>query len=115
MNNLRICKFRRAVAGNSCDPFSGTAGTGRTATTVDFVIDANAVGTSPVAPAPMTGRDICFAADGTTAIAAQDFTVGATVVAAAGSTATENAAPELLGLAALCHGLMSANEFLYVD
>jgi hypothetical protein len=26
-----------------------------------------------------------------------------------------DAAPELLGLAALCHGLMSANEFLYVD
>ncbi len=27
----------------------------------------------------------------------------------------ENAAPEALGLAALCHALMSANEFLYVD
>jgi hypothetical protein len=81
-----------AAAGNTCDPFSGTAGTGRTDTTVDFVIDANAVGTSPVAPAPMTGRDICFAADGTTAIAAQDFTVGATVVAAAGSTTTDQAA-----------------------
>lgn len=26
-----------------------------------------------------------------------------------------NAAPELLGLAALCHALMSSNEFLYVD
>lgn len=27
----------------------------------------------------------------------------------------DNAKPELLGLAALCHALMSANEFLYVD
>ena len=26
-----------------------------------------------------------------------------------------DAAPELLGLAALCHALMSANECLYVD
>jgi hypothetical protein len=26
-----------------------------------------------------------------------------------------DAAPELLGLTALCHGLMSSNEFLYVD
>jgi hypothetical protein len=32
-----------------------------------------------------------------------------------GPAPTEDAAPELLGLAALCHGLMSANEFLYVD
>lgn len=32
-----------------------------------------------------------------------------------GPPPTENAAPELLGLAALCHGLISANEFLYVD
>ncbi len=33
----------------------------------------------------------------------------------AGPAPKENAAPELLGLAALCHGLMSANEFLYID
>ncbi len=32
-----------------------------------------------------------------------------------GPPPAENAAPELLGLAALCHGLISANEFLYVD
>jgi len=32
-----------------------------------------------------------------------------------GPAPKENAAPELLGLTALCHGLMSANEFLYVD
>lgn len=32
-----------------------------------------------------------------------------------GPAPKDNAAPELLGLTALCHGLMSANEFLYVD
>ena len=32
-----------------------------------------------------------------------------------GPAEKENASPELLGLAALCHALMSANEFLYVD
>jgi mono/diheme cytochrome c family protein len=32
-----------------------------------------------------------------------------------GPAEKEDAAPELLGLAALCHALMSANEFLYVD
>ncbi len=32
-----------------------------------------------------------------------------------GPAEKENAEPELLGLAALCHALMSANEFLYVD
>lgn len=34
---------------------------------------------------------------------------------AAGPVEKENAAPELLGLSALCHALLSANEFLYVD
>ncbi len=33
----------------------------------------------------------------------------------AGPAPKENAAPELLAMAALCHGLMSANEFLYID
>jgi hypothetical protein len=35
--------------------------------------------------------------------------------AAVGPASKTPAAPELLGLAALCHGLMSGNEFLYVD
>lgn len=34
---------------------------------------------------------------------------------AVGPAEKENAAPELLGVAALCHALMSANAFLYVD
>ncbi len=34
---------------------------------------------------------------------------------AVGAPSKENADPALLGLAALCHALMSANEFLYVD
>jgi hypothetical protein len=34
---------------------------------------------------------------------------------AVGPAEKENAAPEMLGLAALCHALMSANAFLYVD
>ena len=34
---------------------------------------------------------------------------------AVGAPSKTNADPELLGLAALCHALMSANEFLYVD
>lgn len=34
---------------------------------------------------------------------------------AAGPAEKENAAPELMGLAAFCHALMSANGFLYVD
>ncbi|HSJ02926.1 MAG TPA: PSD1 and planctomycete cytochrome C domain-containing protein [Verrucomicrobium sp.] len=34
---------------------------------------------------------------------------------ASGPASKTNAAPDLLGLAALCHALMSANEFLYVD
>ncbi|MEX2579768.1 MAG: PSD1 and planctomycete cytochrome C domain-containing protein [Verrucomicrobiales bacterium] len=33
----------------------------------------------------------------------------------AGPAEEENAPPELLGLVALCHALMSANEFLYLD
>lgn len=32
-----------------------------------------------------------------------------------GPAETANAAPELLGLTALCHALLSSNEFLYVD
>ncbi len=32
-----------------------------------------------------------------------------------GTVEKDNAAPELLGLTALCHALMSSNEFLYVD
>jgi hypothetical protein len=32
-----------------------------------------------------------------------------------GPAATKDAPPELLGLAALCHALLSANEFLYID
>ena len=32
-----------------------------------------------------------------------------------GPAPEKNAPPEALGLAALCHALMSANEFLYVD
>lgn len=32
-----------------------------------------------------------------------------------GAPEKDNAAPELLGLTALCHALMSSNEFLYVD
>jgi len=34
---------------------------------------------------------------------------------AVGPASKTNADPSLLGLAALCHALMSANEFLYVD
>ena len=34
---------------------------------------------------------------------------------AVGPVAKKPAAPEVLGLAALCHALMSSNEFLYVD
>ncbi|HSI65626.1 MAG TPA: hypothetical protein VLE43_21045, partial [Candidatus Saccharimonadia bacterium] len=34
---------------------------------------------------------------------------------AVGAPSKESADPSLLGLAALCHALMSANEFLYVD
>jgi hypothetical protein len=34
---------------------------------------------------------------------------------AVGPPSKQNADPSLLGLAALCHALMSANEFLYVD
>jgi len=33
----------------------------------------------------------------------------------AGPPPKENAAPELLAMAALCHSLMSSNEFLYID
>ncbi len=33
----------------------------------------------------------------------------------AGPAEKENAAPEFLGLTALCHALLSANEFLYID
>jgi hypothetical protein len=32
-----------------------------------------------------------------------------------GTPEKDNAAPELLGLTALCHALLSSNEFLYVD
>ncbi len=34
---------------------------------------------------------------------------------AVGPPSKTNAEPALLGLAAFCHALMSANEFLYVD
>ncbi|MDB6073407.1 MAG: hypothetical protein JWO89_1047, partial [Verrucomicrobiaceae bacterium] len=34
---------------------------------------------------------------------------------ATGPAAKTPAAPDLLGLGALCHALMSSNEFLYVD
>ena len=81
-----------AAAGNTCDPASGTIATNLTATTADFVIDANAVGTNPVPPAANTGRDICFQATGTTPIAAQSFTVAASVVAVAGTTTANQAA-----------------------
>ena len=84
------------AAGNACVAAGSIAGTNRTATTVDFVIDANAIGTSPPAPQAATGRALCFQATGTTPIAAQAFTVGSTVVAAAQST-TANAAPIAAG------------------
>lgn len=80
-----------AAVGNSCSPASGIPGTGVTATSADFVIDANPVGTSPNPP-PNSTQDVCFAATGSTAIAAQDFTIAASVVAKAGTTTTNQAA-----------------------
>lgn len=55
------------------------------------MIDAVAVGSNPATP-PNTSRDICFQATGTTPIAAQTFTVAATVVPAAGSTTASRSA-----------------------
>lgn len=81
-----------AAAGTACDAGPGTLGTNLTATTADFVIDAVAVGTSPVPPGPNTGRDVCFQATGDKPIAAQSFTVAATVVAKAGTTTANQAA-----------------------
>lgn len=80
-----------AAVGNTCNPASGIVGTNRTSTTVDFVIDANNVGSSTGTP-PNIGQDICFQATGANAIAAQDFTVAATVVPAAGTSTTSQAA-----------------------
>lgn len=53
------------------------AGTNKTATTVDFVVNTTAVSAS---------KAICFTAAGTNPVTAQDFTVGASVVPVAGLT-----------------------------
>ena len=73
---------------------STNAGSNRTATTVDFLIDDDAIGTSN--PPASTGLAICFQATGTTSIAAQSFTVGSVVVPMTG-TSTANAAPIAAG------------------
>jgi hypothetical protein len=83
--------FLAGTGGTCAAPGASTAGSGLTATAVDFVIDASAVGTDPAVGAN-TGREICFQATGTTPIAAQDFTVAAAVVPVVGTSTANQAA-----------------------
>ena len=64
---------------------------------------------------PPTADDKAAALEFITAQTAYYKENPAKLEAVMGPAPKENAAPELLGLTALCHGLMSANEFLYVD
>lgn len=82
------------AAAANCGGGVAYAGSGLTPTTVDFVINVNAIGTSN--PPAATGLDICFDATGTTPIAAQSFTVSSVVVPNPAST-TANAGPIAAG------------------
>ena len=64
---------------------------------------------------PPTADDLKAAVGFVTAQTAHYYEHPAKLERVTGPAEKDNAAPDLLGLTALCHALVSANEFLYVD